>query len=134
MQVIMGIGSAEEIALAEMKATEQMKATKVQGHDADPEPATPEVETKCPVTGAISKRARVATDPIIWTEEGWQRLQLVPLIARPLARNTVERFARNHDIWRVTTAVLDDNKQAMIEADEFDIDTMLVIFTERRAK
>jgi len=48
MQLIMGIGSAEEIALAEVKATEQMKATKVQGHDADPEPVTPEVETKCP--------------------------------------------------------------------------------------
>ena len=134
MQLIMGIGSAEEIALAEVKATEQMKATKVQGHDGDPEPAVPEVETKCPVTGVVSKRPRVETDPIVWTEEGWQRLQLVPLIARPLARNTVERFARNHSIWRVTTAVMDDNKQAMIEADEFDVDTMMVMFTELRAK
>ncbi|PYP11260.1 MAG: hypothetical protein DMD59_03165 [Gemmatimonadetes bacterium] len=134
MQLIMGIGSAEEIALAEVKATEQMKATKVQGHDADPEPQVPEVETKCPVTGAVSKRPRVASDPIVWTEEGWQRLQLVPLIARPLARNTVERFARNHDIWRVTTHVMDDNKQAMIEADEFDVDTMMAMFTELRAK
>ena len=134
MQLIMGIGSAEEIALAEVKATEQMRATKVQGHDADPEPAIAEVETKCPVTGVVSKRPRVATDPIVWTEESWQRLQLVPLIARPLARNTVERFARNHDIWRVTTRVMDDNKQAMIEADEFDIDTMMVMFTELRAK
>ena len=134
MQLIMGIGSAEEIALAEVKAAEQMKATKVQGHDADPEPATPEVETKCPVTGTVGKRARVATDPIVWTEESWQRLQLVPLIARPLARNTVERFARNHDIWRVTTGVMDDNKQAMIAADEFDVDTMMVMFTELRAK
>ncbi len=134
MQLIMGIGNAEEIALAEVKATEQMKATKVQGHDADPEPAVAEVETKCPVTGAVSKRPRVATDPIVWTQEGWQRLQLVPLIARPLARNTVERFARNHDIWRVTTRVMDENKQAMIEADEFDVDTMMVMFTELRAK
>ncbi|HWC72335.1 MAG TPA: universal stress protein [Gemmatimonadales bacterium] len=134
MQLIMGIGSAEEIALAEVKAAEQMKATKVQGHDADPVPAAPEVETKCPVTGRVGKRLRVATDPIVWTEESWQRLQLVPLIARPLARNTVERFARNHDIWRVTTSVMDDNKQAMIEADEFDVDTMMVMFTELRAK
>jgi nucleotide-binding universal stress UspA family protein len=134
MQLIMGIGNAEEIALAEIKATEQMKATKVQGHDSDTEPLTPVIEVKCPVTGAVSTRARVATDPIVWTEEGWQRLQLVPLIARPLARNTVERFARNHGIWRVTTHVMDDNKQAMIEADEFDIDTMMVMFTELRAK
>ena len=134
MQLIMGIGNAEEIALAEVKATEQMKATKVQGHDADTEPLTPVIEVKCPVTGAVSTRPRVATDPIVWTQEAWQRLQLVPLIARPLARNTVERFARNHEIWRVTTPVMDDNKQAMIEADEFDIDTMMVMFTELRAK
>jgi hypothetical protein len=29
---------------------------------------------------------------------------------------------------------MDDNKQAMIEADEFDADTMLVMFNELRAK
>ena len=134
MQLIMGIGTAEEIVLAEVKATEQMKATKVQGYDDDPVPAVPEIEVKCPVTGNVSRRPRVVTDPIVWTEEAWSRLQLVPLIARPLARNTVERFARNHDMWRVTTPVMDDNKQAMIEADEFDIDTMMVMFTELRAK
>src|SRR5213594_163678 len=134
MQLIMGIGNAEEIALAEVKATEQMKATKVQGHDADPEPAVAEVETKCPVTGAISRRPRVATDPIEWTHEAWARLRAVPLIARPLARNTVDRFARNHDIWRVTTRVMDENKQAMIEADEFDAETMMVMFNELRAR
>jgi nucleotide-binding universal stress UspA family protein len=134
MQLIMGIGSAEELALAEVKATEQLRATKVQGHDADPAPAVAMVETQCPVTGAVSTRERVATDPILWTEEAWSRLQLVPLIARPLARNTVERFARHHAIWRVTTPVMDDNKQAMIEADEFDVDTMMVMFTELRAK
>ena len=50
------------------------------------------------------------------------------------ARNTVERFSRAHDIWRVTTLVMDENKQAMIEADEFDMDTMLVMFNELRAK
>src|SRR6266511_3444718 len=134
MQLIMGIGSAEEIALAEVKAQEQMKATKVQGHDADPEPADAEVEVKCPVTGAVSRRPRTAADPIVWTEEAWQRLQLVPLIARPLARNTVERFARGHEIWRVTTRVMDENKQAMIAADEFDVDTMMIMFQELRAK
>jgi nucleotide-binding universal stress UspA family protein len=133
MQLIMGIGSAEEIALAEVKAEEQMKATKVQGHDADPEPSS-EIEVRCPVTGAVSRRARTAKDAIIWTQEAWDRLQLVPLIARPLARNTVERFARNHTMWRVTTSVMDDNKQAMIEADEFDAETMMVMFTELRAK
>ena len=60
--------------------------------------------------------------------------RLVPLIARPLARNTVERFAREHGFWRMTTRVMDENKQAMIEADEFDMDTMLVMFNELQAK
>jgi len=134
MQLIMGIGTAEEVALAELKAQEQLQATKVQGHDADPERADSAVDVQCPVTGVVSQRARLATDPIVWTEEAWARLQLVPLVARPLARNTVERFARNHGIWRVTTGVMDDNKQAMIEADEFDVETMMVMFTELRAK
>jgi len=134
MQLIMGIGSAEEIALAEVKADEQMKRTKVEGHDDDPEPADSTVEVKCPITGRIGRRARTAADPIVWTHEAWARLQLVPLIARPLARNTVERFGRAHEIWRITTRVMDENKQAMIEADEFDMDTMLVMFNELRAK
>jgi nucleotide-binding universal stress UspA family protein len=134
MQLIMGIGSAEEIALAEVKAEEQLKATKVRGHDGDPEPADGMVEVRCPVTGRVSHRPRVETDPIVWTEEAWERLGRVPLVARPLARNTVERFARRHKIGRVTTAVMDDNKQAMIEADEFDAETMMVMFQELRAR
>jgi nucleotide-binding universal stress UspA family protein len=134
MQLIMGIGTAEEIALAEIKAGEQMKRTRISGHDGDAEPEAAMTEVTCPVTGRKSVRPRVATDPIVWTEEAWLRLQAVPLIARPLARNTVERFARNHDIWRITTRVMDENKQAMIEADEFDVETMMVMFNELRAK
>jgi nucleotide-binding universal stress UspA family protein len=134
MQLIMGIGTAEEIALAEVKAQEQMRKTRIEGSDFDPEPIDSSVDVKCPVTGRIGRRARTSADPIVWTQEAWGRLQLVPLIARPLARNTVERFARAHDIWRVTTRVMDENKQAMIEADEFDMDTMLVMFNELRAK
>ncbi len=134
MQLIMGIGSAEEIALAEVKAEEQLKETKVLGHDDDPEPDLAEVETKCPVTGQVGRRPRAATDTIVWTEEAWARLRGVPLIARPLARSTVERFARKHGIWRVTTRVMDENKQAMIEADEFDAETMMTMFTELRAR
>jgi hypothetical protein len=134
MQLIMGIGSAEELALAELKAEEQLKKTKVVGHDDDPLPAEPVVETRCPVTGRVGTRPRTAADPIEWTSEAFARLQLVPLIARPLARNTVERFARNHEVWRVTPRVMDENKQAMIEADEFDVNTMMVMFNELRAK
>jgi hypothetical protein len=92
------------------------------------------VESRCPVTGRVAVRDRTAADPPVWTEEAYQRLGQVPLIARPLARNTVEKFARGHDIWRITTPVMDENKQAMIEADEFDMDTMLVMFRELQTK
>jgi len=130
----MGIGTAEELALAEVKAEQAMKRTVIEGSDADPVPATAMVTVKCPYTGHVQTRERNESDPIVWTTEAFDRLRAVPLIARPLARNTVERFAREHDFWRVTTMVMDENKQAMIEADEFDMDTMLVMFRELQTK
>jgi nucleotide-binding universal stress UspA family protein len=134
MQLIMGIGTAEELALAEVKADEAMKRTVVEGSDADAVPAEAMISVKCPYTGHTTTRARTEKDPIVWTGEAFERLRAVPLIARPLARNTVERFARENAMWRVTTMVMDENKQAMIEADEFDLDTMLVMFRELQTK
>jgi nucleotide-binding universal stress UspA family protein len=134
MQLIMGIGDAEELALAELKAEEAMKRTLVMTADGDVFESAPPIESKCPYTGHETVRERHGEDPIAWTHEAFGRLAQVPLIARPLARNTVESFARRNDMWRVTTAVMDENKQAMIEADEFDTDTMLVMFNELKAK
>ncbi|HYO45613.1 MAG TPA: universal stress protein [Gemmatimonadota bacterium] len=134
MQLIMGIGTAEELALAEIKAEEAMKRTVVEGLDADPVPEVRMVMAKCPYTGHVQERGWTEKDAVVWTAEAFERLRLVPLIARPLARNTVERFAREHAMWRITTAVMDENKQAMIEADEFDMDTMLVMFKELQTK
>ena len=134
MQLIMGIGDAEELARAELKAEEQMSKTVVFGHDDDEEPAGAMVDVTCPITGQVTSRERTSADPPVWTPEAFDRLRVVPLIARPLARNTVERFARNHSLWRITTLVMDENKQAMIEADEFDAETMMGMFRELRAK
>jgi nucleotide-binding universal stress UspA family protein len=134
MQLIMGIGDAEELARAELKAEEQMAKTVVLGSDADVEPAGRLVEVRCPVTHHVTTRERSAADPPVWTEEAFERLVVVPLIARPLARSAVERFARSHALWRITTQVMDENKQAMIEADEFDAETMMGMFRELRAK
>jgi hypothetical protein len=134
MQLIMGIGTAEELALAEVKAEEAMKRTVIEGLDADSVPAVRMVEAKCPYTGHAQQREWTEKDAVVWTGEAFQRLSLVPLIARPLARNTVERFARERAMWRITTTVMDENKQAMIEADEFDVDTMLVMFKELQTK
>ena len=134
MQLIMGIGDAEELALAEVKAEDAMRRTVVATRDAEELEEPLPVEAHCPATGQASERPRGDADPIVWTHEAFERLGLVPLIARPLARNTVERFARRAGMWRVTTLVMDENKQAMIEADEFDMDTMLVMFNELKTK
>ena len=134
MQLIMGIGTAEELALAEVKADEAMKRTVVEGHDEDLLPDVPTIQTNCPATGHVQTRERNAQDPVVWTEQAFQRLRAVPLIARPLARNTVEKFAKENALWRVTTSVMDETKQAMIEADTFDVDTMLVMFKELQTK
>jgi len=135
MQLIMGIGDAEEIARAELKAEEQMAKTLVLGADDDAEPLGAMVESRCPVPPYhVATRPRTVSDPSVWTSEAFERLQAVPLIARPLARSTVEKFAKSHDLWRITTAVMDENKQAMIAADEFDAETMMGMFRELRAR
>ena len=134
MQLLMGIGDAEELARAEIKAEEQMAKTLVLGNEADGEIAGAMVDVKCPITGHVTTRERTVADPTVWTVEAFARLRTVPLIARPLARNAVEKFARGHEMWRITTPVMDENKQAMIEADEFDAETMMGMFRELRAK
>ena len=135
MQLIMGIGDAEELARAELKAEEQMAKTLVLGGDDDAEPAGALIETRCPVPPYhTATRTRTTADPPVWTREAFERLKAVPLIARPLARSTVERFARTHEVWRITTRVMDENKQAMIAADEFDAETMMGMFRELRAR
>jgi hypothetical protein len=131
----MGIGDAEEIARAEVKAEELMANTLVLGSDDDREPAGAMVEARCPVPPYhTTTRARTVADPVVWTQDAFARLKSVPMIARPLARNTVEKFAKAHGQWRITTPVMDENKQAMIEADEFDAETMMGMFRELRAK
>ena len=134
MQLLMGIGDAEELARAEIKAEEQMAKTLVLGNESDSEFAGAVVDVKCPITGHMTTRERTVADPTVWTVEAFARLRTVPLIARPLARNAVEKFARSHEMWRITTPVMDENKQAMIEADEFDAETMMGMFRELRAK
>jgi len=134
MQLLMGLGSGEELALAEVRAEDAMKRSLVQGTEADHDAEPPAIRVECPRTGRIGHRPRTPDDPVVWTEEAYARLCSVPLIARPLARGTVERFARERGLCRVTTRVMDENKEAMIEVEEFDAETMLVMFRELQSK
>ncbi len=119
MQLVMGIGQAEEIARAELKAEEALADRPV---------------PMCPMGSdreAVRQRAR---NGVTWARDAWERLELVPLMARPLARSTVERFAGDSDLDHVTVQVMEENKQAMIEAETFDIETMMAMFGELRAR
>ena len=70
MQLIMGIGTAEELALAEVKAEEAMKRTLVSGLDGDPQPDVPMISATCPYSGHPLMRERTADDPVEWTQGG----------------------------------------------------------------
>ena len=119
MQLVMGIGQAEEIARAELKAEEALADKPI---------------PRCPMGSDREQVQARSRGGVTWTADAWTRLELVPLIARPLARSTVERFAKGRGIDHVTVAVMDQNKQAMIEADTFDVETMMVMFSEMRAR
>jgi nucleotide-binding universal stress UspA family protein len=119
MQLMMGIGQAEELAQAELKAEEALADRPV---------------PMCPMGSDREAARQRARNGITWARDAWERLELVPLIARPLARSTVERFAGDHGADHVTLAVMDDNKQSMIEAETFDVETMMVMFGELRAR
>lgn len=133
MQLIMGLGETAEQTEAERKAEERMAATTVLGNDDDDDPAGGMIEVRCPRTNRALQRERNDSDPRVWTQQAFARLSTVPLIARPTARDTVERFARQRNLWRITTSVMDDNRAAMIAANEFDADTMMSMFHELRA-
>ena len=135
MQLIMGIGSAEEIALAEIKAEEQLKATKVEGHDEDLVRGRGRGRDEVPDHGPRRQPAAHRHRP--------DRLDRG--VVGPAAGRAAHRAARSRatpsSASRATTAsgasrrsVMDENKQAMIEADEFDAETMMVMFRELRAK
>jgi len=71
MQMVMGIGDAEEIARAEVKAEEAMERTVVRGHEDEEDPEPPPVVEECPYTGHEQTRERTESDPLVWTHEAY---------------------------------------------------------------
>ncbi|HUP25338.1 MAG TPA: PCP reductase family protein [Thermoanaerobaculia bacterium] len=81
--------------------------------------------SKCPVTGMLREldaRADTApapttalptasapapSDDLLWSREASQRLEAIPDLVRPMARESIERFAREHGYEQVTEQVLD---------------------------
>ncbi|MBI2310963.1 MAG: PCP reductase family protein [Betaproteobacteria bacterium] len=53
-------------------------------------------------------RTTLATGVVLWTEEAQSRLERVPEIARPLARGSIERYARERGYREITPQVMDE--------------------------
>ena len=71
MQLIMGIGTAEELALAEVKADEAMKRTVVEGIGRRPGARRADGRGEVPLHGPRRRtRARNEKDPVVWTQRG----------------------------------------------------------------
>jgi hypothetical protein len=84
---------------------------------------------KCPVTGMLREleegsatgRSTAAADAgdgatdevpdagdgLPWSREAGQRLDAIPQVVRPMAKLSIERFAREHGYERITEQVLD---------------------------
>ncbi len=58
-------------------------------------------------------RTTLADSKLLWTEEAEQRLERVPEFARPRARHSIERYAREHGYREITMHVVDEARKAI---------------------
>jgi hypothetical protein len=75
-----------------------------------------ESESKCPFASMVQEAGSDADDAstgLQWSEDARTRLDDLPEFARPLARDGVEKFARERGLDRVDTDVLDDARRSL---------------------
>jgi hypothetical protein len=66
----------------------------------------PAGKAACPFTGVV-REAQAAADGLAWTAEALARLERIPEMVRPLARQGIEQFARGAGRGLVDEALLD---------------------------
>ena len=65
-------------------------------------------QSKCPFSGMISGTPLPDTSQdVAWTTLALERLEKVPEFVRPMARASIERYARDHDLREVDEQVLE---------------------------
>lgn len=57
--------------------------------------------------------ARSPDCPIAWSPEAERRLERIPSLVRPMVRQGIERFARQHGYWQISEQVMDEARRAM---------------------
>ncbi len=50
---------------------------------------------------------------LTWSPEAEQRLERIPSLVRPMVRQGIERFARQHGYWQISEQVMDEARQAI---------------------
>jgi hypothetical protein len=67
----------------------------------------------CPFAAMIGGAAGAATAGVPWTTEAEGRLERIPAFIRPMARQAIERFARENGHATVDAAVMDQARNFM---------------------
>ncbi|MBI3270039.1 MAG: PCP reductase family protein [Planctomycetes bacterium] len=80
---------------------------------ADPVATAAPVSTVAPVSPAAARPAPLAPGtPVTWSPEADERLRRIPSFVRSMAAKAIEEFARKRGAAVVTSAIMDDVKQA----------------------
>jgi hypothetical protein len=67
----------------------------------------------CPFAAMIGGTAADPAAPVAWTEDAAGRLERIPTFIRPMARQAIERFARERGYGTVTDEVMDQARDFM---------------------
>jgi hypothetical protein len=68
-------------------------------------------DSKCPFTGMVRDRAESAAqvpEDVRWTSAAQERLQSIPSFIRPMAKDGIEKFARDKGYAEVDEGVLEE--------------------------
>jgi hypothetical protein len=90
-----------------------IRSSLAQGHDAfasshaQVETDQKESGSKCPFTGAVAD-AFDASGEIVWTQEAEERLGKIPQFARSMAKQGIERHAREKGYREISDAVMEE--------------------------
>ncbi|HEV8310518.1 MAG TPA: PCP reductase family protein [Methylomirabilota bacterium] len=84
------------------------------GHaPASPAPAGSAEGPGCPFAAMIPGAGASASGGPAWTPEAEARIERVPTFIRPMARQAIERFARDRGYGTITDAVMDEARGAL---------------------
>jgi hypothetical protein len=65
----------------------------------------------CPFAAMIGGAAPAPADGLAWTPEAQGRVERIPAFIRPMARQAIERFARDRGYGTITDQVMDEARE-----------------------